>query len=214
MTGWEQMWSKGLAPGQAFDASRTEPAFARLLEQASVDPPLPAVGSKALVPGCGRGYAVVSLERAGYVAEGLEIAPTAAKVAEAYIRSQGAVAVVRTGDFFGLELERQYDFVFDSTFLCALPPSLREDWATMMAGIISPGGQLITNIFPIREDNEPDPADGDIGSGPPYALSPSLVERLLTRAGFVCLGMEPVADSLRARGRREVLARWRAPASQ
>lgn len=212
MTGWESMWSRGVAPGQAFDASRTEPAFEQLLARAaSATPSLPPAGSRALVPGCGRGYAVVSLEKAGFAAEGLEISPTAAAAATAYIRAQGAKAEVRVGDFFGLQRERQFGLVFDSTFLCALPPSQREAWAAQMAGVLAPGGELVTNIFPIRAEGEPDPADGHVGSGPPFALSPRLVERLLVGVGFVRLAIEPVPDALRARFGREVLARWRAP---
>jgi hypothetical protein len=211
MTGWESMWQRGISPGQAFDASRTEPAFAKLLERRlSVQPPLPATGARALVPGCGRGYAVVSLEQAGYAAEGLEISPTARDAAIEYIRSKGARADVHMGDFFELEKQRQFGLVFDSTFLCALQPTQREAWAAQMASIIAPEGQLVTNIFPIRPAGEPDPADGTIGGGPPFALSTRLVELLLTAVGFTCLAMEPVPDELRARG-NEVLARWQAP---
>mmetsp|Transcript_71604 Transcript_71604/g.202374 ORF Transcript_71604/g.202374 Transcript_71604/m.202374 type:complete len:126 (-) Transcript_71604:2561-2938(-) len=63
-TGWESMWARGLKAGQAFDASRTEPAFTVLIEGQGKDygwsaEPLPT--GRALVPGCGRGYAVASL---------------------------------------------------------------------------------------------------------------------------------------------------------
>lgn len=212
-TGWEGMWARGLAPGQAFDASRTEPSFQKLLDSSStVNPPLPPRGGRAFVPGCGRGYAVVSLEKAGYNAEGLEIAPTAAKAANDFIRSQGAKAEVAVGDFFEMPRKRQYDFVFDSTFLCAIQPTQRDQWATQMAAIIAPGGELVTLIFPVRPD-APDPADGAIGRGPPFTLSSRLVEKLLSGVGFVSLGMEPVPEALMARTGlgEEVLARWRAP---
>lgn len=212
-TGWEGMWARGIAQGEKFDASRTEPLFQRLLDRGGqATPQLPATGGRALVPGCGRGYAVVSLEKAGYRAEGLEIAPTAAQAATAHVRSQGCRAEVKVGDFFEVPRERQFDLVFDATFLCAIDPKLRSSWAEQMAGIIAPGGQLATYIFPIRPPGEADPADGLIGGGPPFALSMRLVEGLLAGVGFACLGMEPVPEALLARrGGGEVLARWRAP---
>lgn len=204
------MWSRGLAPGQAFDASRTEPALVDLLEAKDLKPPLPPAtsGASALVPGCGRGYAVVSLARAGYVAEGVEISPTAVKAAREYIASQGVDAQVREADYFRLEPARPYSLVFDSTFLCALPPAMRDQWAQKMATIVSADGELITNIFPNRPAGAPDPADGDVGTGPPYALSPRLVEGLLTAVGFAKISVVPVPPARQARG-VEFIGRWR-----
>mmetsp|Transcript_26354 Transcript_26354/g.77382 ORF Transcript_26354/g.77382 Transcript_26354/m.77382 type:complete len:273 (+) Transcript_26354:30-848(+) len=215
MANWEGMWTRGIQPGQAFDAARTEPAFQDLLDKAAtVQPPLPtpSAKSRAFVPGCGRGYAVVSLERAGYAAEGLEISPTAARAARDYLSSQGAKAEVRVGDFFALPEEGQYSVVFDSTFLCALHPTQREAWAKKTSAILAQDGELITNIFPVRPDGEPDPADGAVGNGPPYALSDRLVTGLLAPHGWRQVSISKVPEAMRARPGglgMEFLARWR-----
>lgn len=50
------MWSKGLKPGEAFDAEKSAPALHELIASDK----LPTTGV-ALVPGCGRGYDVLAL---------------------------------------------------------------------------------------------------------------------------------------------------------
>lgn len=71
----------------------------------------------------------------------------------------------RTDSFFDLTpmhvKEHQFDFVYDYTFLCALEPSIRLDWANKMSEVIKPGGVLLTLIFPILE--------GRVG-GPPFRV--------------------------------------------
>ena len=86
---WEGMWSAGLKPGDAFDAARVEPALASAIaldDASKLDPPLGmsrASEMTALVPGCGRGYAVAALAKMDRFkhATGLEISPTAQKAA-------------------------------------------------------------------------------------------------------------------------------------
>ena len=88
---WESMWKNGVPPGAAFDASKgacqparmpslfwlcsttanlrwsvaVEPALQALIDSST----LPSEG-KALVPGCGRGYAVKALAESGMEAWG------------------------------------------------------------------------------------------------------------------------------------------------
>ena len=64
-----------------------------------------------------------------------------------------------------------YDLIFDHTFLCALQPKQRQDWAQQMAKLIKPGGILVGYIYPIN------PTKTD---GPPFALSPEVYRELLS----------------------------------
>lgn len=205
MPNWESMWASGLGRGQAFDANRVEPAFAKLLNTASGLP----VG-KALVPGCGRGYAVAELCRRGYDATGLDIAPTAAKAANDYLASGEEPGMDRpwrvvAEDFF--KHGDSYDLIYDCTFLCALPPELRSAWASKCNELLKPKGELVTLIFPV--------ADPPYEGGPPYCMSPQLVTSLLEPLGFESVSMSevPTADLARAnRGlasSKEYIARWR-----
>lgn len=75
-------------------------------------------------------------------------------------------AEVRLADFF--ELEGQFDFIFDYTFFCAIPPSLRPAWGRQMGALLKPGGKLLTIIYPIHPDEvAADPA----AAGPPHPVS-------------------------------------------
>ena len=81
----------------------------------------------------------------------------------------------RSRSFFAHE--GKYDLVWDVTFLCALDPSVREQWAAKHRALLNPSGQLITGVFPIC----------DKCGGPPYAMSVELVRSLLTPAGLAAL---------------------------
>jgi len=113
------------------------------------------------------------------------------------------------GDFFTHSPTEPYGIVFDSTFLCAIPPVRRAEWATQMARLVAPGGELVTLIFPVRPSG-PDPADGDVGSGPPFSMSPRLVASLLEGSGgFTFKSCEAVPQGMVTRPfAGEYLARW------
>lgn len=197
--------------GLFFDAAQVEPALRKLIESKV----LPA-GGRALVPGCGRGYAVAALASDGREAIGIEIAPTAVKVANDFLSKECSLAPERArcieGDFFGdamkTELEGLFDVVYDCTFLCAIGPAQREAWASKMAEVVKPGGELVIDIFPI----------GNHTTGPPFAMSEQLVRRLLEPVGFECILMEPVDPADYARGKamsaKESIARWRRKAAE
>ena len=206
MPNWESMWAGGLKPGQAFDAAKCEPAFTKLLSTATGLPT-----GRALVPGCGRGYAVAALARAGYDATGLDIAPTAAAAANEYLASgaeegiEGLPCRVEAADFF--DYTGSFDLIYDCTFLCAIQPEERSSWAQKMDELLTPEtGELVTLIFPV--------ASPPYTGGPPYCMSPELVTSLLEPLGFEALSMSEVPSNELARGgkvgsSKEFIARWR-----
>ncbi|KAJ4404324.1 hypothetical protein N0V91_006018 [Didymella pomorum] len=159
---------------------------------------------KVLVPGCGKGYDVALFAAYGYDAYGLEVSQHAAKAADAYLENAGAgsleneyegkdggagrgSAVCLVGDFFaasvkedgGAWLEKtggtQFDVIYDNTFLCALPPSLRPQWAQRVSALLAPNGTLICLEFPTHK-----PASS---GGPPWSLPPTVHSELLKRPG-------------------------------
>lgn len=46
-------------------------------------------------------------------------------------------------------LQGPFDLGFDYTFLCALHPDMRRDWAPAWGRLLRPGGLLLTLIFPV-----------------------------------------------------------------
>ncbi|KAL1597662.1 hypothetical protein SLS59_007360 [Nothophoma quercina] len=155
---------------------------------------------KVLVPGCGKGYDVALFSAYGYDAYGLEVSAHAAKAAETYLSNAGegslekeysgkdggqgkGKAVSLVGDFFedgwlkeaGVQTEGGFDVIYDNTFLCALPPSLRPAWAQRISSLLAPSGILICLEFPTHK-----PASS---GGPPHSLPPTVHLELLKRPG-------------------------------
>ncbi|KAI7487426.1 hypothetical protein KC357_g2562 [Hortaea werneckii] len=74
------------------------------------------------------------------------------------------------------EEPKTFDLIYDYTFLCALPPTLRPAWSKRMSQLLSPaGGILICLEFPLKKP----PSSG----GPPHGLTRELYEQLLNRPG-------------------------------
>jgi hypothetical protein len=97
---------------------------------------------------------------------------------------------------------------FRISFLCALPPILRQDWAAAYTRLSSPSALLITLQFPL---------DGDRDGGPPYSVSEQLYQELLGDAWERVWGRQVAEDERRQqtgsqepeRIGRERIAIWR-----
>jgi len=61
------------------------------------------------------------------------------------------------------EISEGFDLIYDYTFLCAIPPSLRSNWARRMKELLSPTGILICLEFPLWKELD--------AVGPPYGLN-------------------------------------------
>ncbi|KAK5326084.1 hypothetical protein LTR70_002349 [Exophiala xenobiotica] len=146
---------------------------------------------RALVPACGRGYEVVVLALHGFDAYGVEVSQTAVDACEVYATAQlgrpeaynfgpgsssAQEAGVRgkikfmVGDFFKRDWEAEcrehgdagFDLIYDYTFLCAILPEMRLDWARRVKELLAPEGILVCLEFPMYKDVD--------AAGPPYGL--------------------------------------------
>lgn len=150
---------------------------------------------------------MASLARAGFSrVVGLEISATARDACEAQLEKEeipsGRDIAVEVADFFEYDVEegKRFDAAYDCTFLCAIDPNKRKEWADVYARVIKPGGLLVSLVFPC----------GDFEGGPPYALSPEIVKNLLAATGkFKEVSLARVPEELYARGRTEYLYVWR-----
>jgi len=198
---WEDAWRQGRT---GWDAGAPVPALVDLL---AGDTELPE--GRAMVPGCGSGYDAFVLAEAGWSVTGLDIAPTAAERFRALRDEKGLTpehAEIVIGDFFTLEPEAPFDLGWDYTFLCAIDPERREEWAATTHRLIREGGMLCTLIFPVNLDDTSETTREDFG--PPYRLHPEWVERLLERR-FELLELGRIERSHPGREGMEWLARWR-----
>lgn len=172
---WQERWRQGNTP---WDAGGAPPVLQKLVEGGE----LPE--GRALVPGCGSGYDVLELATPERSVLGIEVAEGAVARFEKLRRQAGVSrerAEVVEGDFFDYEFGESFDLIWDYTFLCALPPARREAWAERVHELLVPGGRLVTLIFPVWDASlsPDDPEANDPGAGPPYPMSPALVESVV-----------------------------------
>jgi SAM-dependent methyltransferase len=152
---------------------------------------------RALVPGCGRGYDVVVLASPSREVYGLDIAGPAIVAANEYLASSDSPHKEKVhfvqASFFDLPSgsNDKFDFIYDYTFLCALDPEIRGQWARKMADLVKPGGVLVTLIYPICD--KPD--------GPPFKVSTEVVRELLEPVGFEHTILEMLPSNLSHKGR-------------
>ncbi len=161
MTDWEQNYVEGHTPWNKGKASPP------MVEWVSQNQPQ----GRAFVPGCGVGHDVVMLVDAGLDAHGLDIAPTAIAMAQAAYPDQANRFVL--GDLFATPLEWQgsFDFVFEHTCLCALPPEWRTRYEAAAYQLLKVGAQLV-GIWFINPEMDPDE------TGPPFGISVSELSAL------------------------------------
>lgn len=170
--------------------------------------------ARVLIPGCGKGYDIALFAAYGYDAYGLEVSEHAVQAARKYLEDPGKGPLegeynvqneelgkgsmnVLLGDFFdnawlkevkGWEGDEGFDIIYDNTFLCALPPSLRPKWAKRTTDLLrshkndqsssddhTHDGMLICLEFPTHK-----PASS---GGPPWSLPPTVHAELLKRPG-------------------------------
>ncbi|KAK5112727.1 hypothetical protein LTR62_003825 [Meristemomyces frigidus] len=194
--GWSELWQENVTP---WDRNAPSPALVDTLQSksavlgTSTDKETGA-RKRVLVPGCGKGYDVLLFASHGYDSFGLDIAPEAVEranklaqepeVAEKYpcgsdnTRGQAKVFL---GNFFADDFfehtggKGEFDVIYDYTFLCALPPAMRPQWAKRMSELLGPNGHLVCLEFPLGKE----PKTG----GPPHGVTEPLFEQLLKRPG-------------------------------
>jgi len=124
-------------------------------------------GGSVVVPGCGTGHDVRALARAGFVATGLDFAPSAIRLAIERTSAAGLQAGFQLCDFLGDPAPEPADWVFEHTLFCALPPVARDDYLRAVLRWLKPGGHYLAVNYMICD---PD--------GPPWAVTR---EELLAR---------------------------------
>jgi len=98
----------------------------------------PGRGERVLILGCGSGYEIVAFTQAGHEAYAIDFSRPA--VARARHQAEAALAArIIEGDFFTHDFApASFDFIYERTFLCALPVAWRarivQRVATVAAG--------------------------------------------------------------------------------
>lgn len=190
---WDERFTAGFTPWE----SRGVPmAFGRWLDEAG-----PGAGERVLIPGCGAAYEVTALSARGCAV--LAIDYSAAAIARARDALGPALSgCLRQADFFTFEAA-PFDWIHERAFLAALPPRLWPAWAERCARLLRPGGGMAGFFFV-------DPAAAEPRRGPPFAVTPAELHRLL-EASFDLVDDRPVPadESAPVFAGRERWQQWR-----
>ena len=150
--GWAILWREGLT---LWDLSGPTPVLYDEVTRAVCSGKL-SLAARTLVPGCGSAYDVRGLAAAGLRhVVGCDIAEEAVEKARTVLGKDAPGAQVLLADFFAehkVLAPASFDFVFDYTFFCAIPPAMRAEWGRRTAELLAPGGQLLTLAFPMASD--------------------------------------------------------------
>lgn len=161
MSDWEERYTKGETP---WEKGTPHPELIAFLRR------YPLHG-RVLVPGCGFGHDVRAIAATADEVVGLDIAPSAVAGAKKHPLVGGERYQV--ADLFALpaKMSGSFDWVFEHTCFCAIPPARRADYVTAVASALAPGGRLIA-IFYMNPDMDP----GELG--PPFGSSKEELDEL------------------------------------
>ncbi len=186
MTNWEERYQQSDTP---WEKGCAHPGLAEFLRRAPVR-------GRVFVPGCGLGHDVRALAATADEVVGLDVSPSAIRAAKA----QPAVGGERyvAGDLFALpkKMENAFDWVFEHTCFCAIPPARRADYVEAVAATLQPGGKLLA-IFFLNPDMAPDE------SGPPFGTTKAELDALFGPYFTLLAEWEPPATH-EGREQREV----------
>jgi cyclopropane fatty-acyl-phospholipid synthase-like methyltransferase len=107
------------------------------------------------VPGCGTGHDVRAWARAGFDAQGFDIAPSAVRLAEEKSRAEGLTLHFQLGDFLADNPPQLFDWVFEHTLFCAIDPQRRDDYVTAVIKWLKPGGDYLAVNYLIPDEDGP-----------------------------------------------------------
>jgi cyclopropane fatty-acyl-phospholipid synthase-like methyltransferase len=156
-----------------WDIGRPQPPFAALAEAGRLD-------GRLLDVGCGTGEHVLMAAAAGLDATGIDIAPTAIRLAEAKAAERGLAATFVVGDASRATFAEPFDTVLDCGLFHTFADADRATFVRHLEATVRPGGRFFMLCF---SDSEP----GDWG---PRRISTDEIEAAF-RDGWTVDAIEP-----------------------
>ena len=155
---WNAKYADAHTP---WDLGEVSPPVRRLVE--GHFPP----EARVLVPGCGRGYEVLWLERLGYRVTAVDFADEPIRHLREEAERHGLRPEILREDIFLLPtaLNGTFDILLEQTCFCAIDPSLYGDYERLAQRMLKPGGRLL-GVFMELHGIE----------GPPYHTPLELVQ--------------------------------------
>lgn len=147
MSDWEQRYKTGDMPWEKGEPSPGVVDFV-------VNNPDLKRGT-VLVPGCGTGHDARVWARAGFTVTGLDIAPSAVKLAHERTAAANLQASFALGDFLRDTPTEQFDYIFEHTCFCAIQPAERDLYLQAVQRWLKPGGNYVAVFYMIDEKDGP-----------------------------------------------------------
>lgn len=144
-----------------------------------------------LIPGCGNSYEAAYLLQQGFTnITVIDIAPTIVNTLKNQFKNNKNITII-LGDFF--EHQGVYDLIFEQTFFCALPPTMRQKYVWKKHQLLSEQGILTGLLF-----------NRNFEVGPPFGGNQKEYESLFREAfTFNTLGI--ASNSVPARANSELI---------
>ena len=152
---WQERFQSGDTP---WDRGAVHPQLDAWLAAGALAP------CRILVPGCGSGYEVAALARAGFEVTAFDYAPAAVARTRENLAAAGRSAAVLEADALAWQPERPFDAVYEQTCLCALYPDHWRAYADRLHAWLAPGGRLYALFVQFLRAG----AVGGAIEGPPY----------------------------------------------
>ena len=146
-TDWEELYQQG---DTHWDKGEGSPGLVDFLADRSELP-----RGSVLVPGCGTGHDARLWSKRGFRTVGLDIAPSAVRLATEKTEAAGLTAEFRLGDFLSDEPFERFDRLFEHTLYCAIHPSRRGDYFEAARRWLRPGGDFIAVHYLIPDEDGP-----------------------------------------------------------
>lgn len=112
-----------------------------------------------LVPGCGTGHDARAWAGAGFAATGLDLAPSAIRLAKEKTAQTASGSTLRLefrrANYLKDEPFARFDWVFEHTLFCAINPARRDDYVQAVLRWLKPDGQLLAVHYMIRDPDGP-----------------------------------------------------------
>ena len=153
-TGWER-------PGM-------NPAFTAWRDSGALKP------CRILVPGAGRSPEPLALAEAGFTVTVVDASPSAIATQRARLQRLNVRAQVEQADLLTWNPAAPFDAIYDQACLCALPPAIWSDYATLLHRWLKPGGALFVLFMQTHSQG-----------GPPFHCDLAHMHRLFPESHWV-----------------------------
>jgi methyl halide transferase len=181
-----------------WDLRKETQVFVALREKNLLDKPTSSNPLKVVIPGCGFGYDAIGFAKAGYDVTAVDFAPEALDVLASNALNEGVEVSLLCRDIFDLGklYPQEFDIAVEYTCYCAINPTRRDEYVSMLASITKRGGVLAGLFFPF--ENTPH-------ISPPFSVQLDEITSRFEQAEFSLIHNEEPSESHPARAGRERL---------